>query len=160
MPKTRLLIKNACYHIYARGNQKQVVFRDKNDFEFYRHQLRHYKRKYAVRLYGYCLMPNHIHLVGKPIHLDKLSKFMQCLQRSYASYFNKRYNKVGHLWQDRFKTKTIAKDQYMIDCIAYVEQNPIRANLVKTIGEYEFSSYPERNLTRIKYFALIDEFIL
>ena len=90
---------------------------------------------------------------------EKLSKFMQCLQRSYTAYHNKKYNKVGHLWQDRFKTKVIAKNQYLIYCIAYVEQNPVRANLVKNIFGYEFSSYSERNLNE-KGFELIDKFLL
>ena len=159
MSKTRLLIKNACYHIYIRGNQKQIVFKEGRDFEFYLSQLKRYKRKYSFLLYGYCLMPNHIHLVGEPTAPERLSKFMQCLQRSYTAYHNKKYNKVGHLWQDRFKTKVIAKDRYLIDCIAYVEQNPIRANLIKNIREYKFSSYSERNLSE-KSFGVIDKLLL
>lgn len=160
MSKTRLLIKNACYHIYVRGNQKQTVFKDKEDFEFYLHQLKHYKRKYSFRIYGYCLMPNHIHLIGEPLDPKKLPKFMQCLQRSYTAYHNKKYNKVGHLWQGRFKTKAIAKDEYLINCIAYVEQNAVRANLAKSITEYEFSSYQERNLNHKHYPELIDALLL
>jgi len=77
-------------------------------------------------------MPNHIHLIGEPVHPKKLPKFMQCLHRSYTAYFNNKYNKVGHLWQGRFKTKIIAKDKYLIQCIAYVEQNPVRANLINS----------------------------
>lgn len=159
MTKTRLLIKNACYHIYIRGNQKQIVFKEKCDFEFYLSQLKRYKRKYSFLLYGYCLMPNHIHLVGEPVLPERLSKFMQCLQRSYTAYHNKKYNKVGHLWQDRFKAKVIAKDQYLIHCIAYVEQNPVRADLIKNITEYEFSSYSERNLSK-RSFGMIDKLML
>jgi putative transposase len=159
MTKTRLLIKNACYHIYIRGNQKQIVFRESDDFEFYLRQLKRYKRKYSFRLYGYCLMPNHIHLVGEPIIPEKLSKLMQCLQRSYTAYYNKKYDKVGHLWQGRFKSKLIVKDRYLIDCIAYVEQNPVRASLVRNLKEYEFSSYLERNLTDNNGLGLIDKLI-
>lgn len=159
MSKTRLIIKNACYHIYIRGNQKQIVFKERRDFEFYLSQLKRYKRKYSFLLYGYCLMPNHIHLIGEPTAPEKLSKFMQCLQRSYTAYHNKKYNKVGHLWQDRFKTKVITKDDYLIYCIAYVEQNPVRASLVKNICDYEFSSYSERVLNE-KGFELIDKFML
>jgi len=159
MTKTRLLIKNACYHIYARGNQKQTVFRDKEDFEFYLCRIKHYKKKKSFLIYGYCLMPNHIHLIGEPLYPEKLPKFMQCLQRSYTAYYNKKYDKVGHLWQDRFKAKIINKDQYLLNCIAYAEQNPMRANLVKNIEEYKFSSYYERNLTPPKYSGLIDKLL-
>lgn len=90
-------------------------------------------------------MPNHIHLVGECVEPQTLPKFMQCLQRSYTAYYNKKYEKVGHLWQGRFKIKIIAKDEYLIDCIAYIEQNPVRANLTSSPKEYEFSSYQERN---------------
>ena len=160
MTKTRLLIKNACYHIFIRGNQKQNVFKNSDDFTFYLNQLKRYKRRNSFLLYGYCLMPNHIHLIGEPIYPERLPKFMQCLHRSYTAYYNKKYNKVGHLWQGRFKTRVIAKDQYLIDCIAYVEQNPVRAHLTNNPKEYEFSSYLERNLSMEEIFKLLDKFLI
>ena len=159
MTKTRLLIENACYHIYIRGNQKQKVFISKDDFNFYLAQLKHYKRKYSFVLYGYCLMPNHIHLIGESINPQNLPKLMQCLQRSYTAYYNNKYNKVGHLWQGRFKAKVITKDQYLIDCITYIEQNPVRANLVNSPTRYEFSSYFERALGN-NNFKLLDKLLL
>lgn len=159
MTKTRLLIKNACYHIYIRGNQKQKVFLAKDDFEFYLYQLKRYKRKFSFLIYGYCLMPNHIHIVGEPVEPQNLPKLMQCLQRSYTAYYNKKYEKVGHLWQGRFKMKVIVKDEYLIDCIAYVEQNPVRANLAASPKEYRFSSYQERNLSD-RDFNLLDKILL
>lgn len=160
MTKTRLFIENTCYHIYTRGNQKQKVFITRDDFEFYLHQLKRYKRNFSFKLYGYCLMPNHIHLIGEPIKSEELSKLMQCLQRSYTAYYNNKYKKVGHLWQGRFKTKVIHKDQYLIDCIAYVEQNPVRANLVNSPKQYEFSSYSERNLSDNKDCRLLDRLLI
>ncbi len=160
MNKTRLLINNACYHIFARGNQKQVVFKENADFRFYLSQLKRYKRKFSFRIYGYCLMPNHVHLLGEPIYPEKLPKLMQCLQRSYTAYYNKKYNKVGHLWQGRFKAKTITKDRYLLDCISYIEHNPLRANLINNLTEYEFSSYLERNLSEPHELALLDKFLL
>ena len=144
MTKTRISIENAYYHIYARGNQKQKIFIEKSDFEFYLERLKHYKIKYSFYLYAYCLMPNHLHLMGKPSHPEKLSNLMQCLQRSYTAYYNKKYEKVGHLWQGKFKTKIIVNDQYALECISYIEQNPLRAKLVKSSQDYIFSSYLER----------------
>ncbi|MBI5873841.1 MAG: transposase [Candidatus Omnitrophica bacterium] len=160
MTKTRLLIKNVCYHIMARGNHKQTIFAGKEDFDFYLRQLKHYKRKYSLLLYGYCLMPNHIHLVGEPKDPEKLPKLMQGLHRSYTAYYNKKYNKVGHLWQERFKTKVIDKDKYLMDCITYIEQNPVRANITNCLREYEFSSYPERCLTENADYGLLDKLLL
>lgn len=82
---------------------------------------------------------------------------MQGVSRSYTAYFNKRYKKVGHLWQDRFKSKVIVKDNYLIDCIHYIELNPVRANLVKTAADYEWSSYRERILAQGINGKLLDE---
>jgi len=104
-------------------------------------------------------MPNHIHLVGEPLDPQNLPKLMQGLQRSYTAYYNNKYEKVGHLWQGRFKMKVIVKDGYLIDCIAYIEQNPVRANLVNSPKEYEFSSYQERNWSD-KDFNLLDKLLL
>jgi putative transposase len=142
----RLLIEDACYHIIIRGNHKQTTFFDKNDYEFYLSRIRMYKYRFAFSLYGFCLMPNHIHLLGEPRETHCLSKFMHGLSRSYTNYFNQRYDKVGQLWQGRFKSKVILKDRYFIDCLQYIENNPVRANIVKSPVDYVWSSYRERIL--------------
>lgn len=147
MPKLpRLLVENACYHLIARGNQKQRVFMDEKDYQEYLERVKIYKRKFGLRLYGYCLMPNHIHLVGQIEVAKNLSKFMQGVALSYTLHFNDRYTKVGHLWQGRFKNKVIVKDQYLVDCISYIELNPVRGKKVNTPYEYPWSSYRERVL--------------
>ena len=142
----RLVLEHALYHITNRGNQKQKTFIDDEDFREYLLRVRRYKRKYGFSLYGYCLMPNHPHLVGEVKIKENLSKFMQCLTRSYTAYFNRKYKKVGYLWQGRFKNKVIVKDSYVVNSINYVELNPVRAGMVKTPQEYQWSSYRERVL--------------
>ncbi|MFA6141885.1 MAG: transposase [Candidatus Omnitrophota bacterium] len=143
----RVIIENALYHIMVRGNQKQKVFDDEHDFGKYLKLIKRYKKKWGFRLYGFCLMPNHIHLIGEALHGENLAKFMQGLNRSYTAYFNKKYGKVGHLWQGRFNSKVILKDKYVIDCINYIELNPLRANMVGSPCEYKWSSYKERILS-------------
>ncbi|MBP7836305.1 MAG: transposase [Candidatus Omnitrophica bacterium] len=143
--RKRLLIEGGCYHIITRGNQKQRVFLEDRDYETYLKYLRKYKRKCRFFLYGFCLMPNHIHLIGEPKIPTDLIKFMQTLSRSYTEYFNKKYNKVGHLWQNRYISKVIMKDAYLLTCIQYVEFNPLRANLVKSAEDYPWSSFKERS---------------
>ena len=142
----RILLKNACYHLIVRGNQKQKVFSSKEDCIVYLSLLKKFKHKYSFRLYAYCLMPNHVHLLGEIDNLGFLSCFMHDLNRTYTLYFNKKYNKVGHLWQGRFRSKIIAKDKYLLDCITYIEYNPLRANIVKTLQEYPWNSYLARAL--------------
>jgi putative transposase len=145
MPRApRLIMDNASYHIIARGNQKQHTFLEEEDFVKYLDLLRHYKRKYNFRLYGYCLMPNHIHLILEIKSGSDLGKLMQGLNQTYTIWFNEKYKKVGHLWQGRYKSMIIEKDRYMFACIEYVELNPLRANIVKSPFDYPWNSWQVR----------------
>jgi putative transposase len=91
-------------------------------------------------------MPNHVHLVGEFQSASTLPKFMHDLNRTYVLYFNDKYDKAGHLWQGRFKSKILLKDIYLINCMTYVEFNPLRANLVKDVSKYRWTSYNSRVL--------------
>ena len=150
MPRgPRILLDNVCYHIINRGNQKEKVFLEEPDFAKYLQLLKHYKKRYAFKLLGYCLMPNHIHLILQPREPQSLSRFMQGLTQTYTAWFNKKYNKPGHLWQGRFKSMVIQKDDYFVECIYYVEMNPVRKGLVLSPMEYVWSSYRDRTLGNI-----------
>ena len=156
MPRqARLLLDNVCYHVITRGNQKQAVFRDERDFRAYLKLLTKYKRKYKFKLYGWCLMPNHVHMV---MESSLLSKVMHGIDLSYAQYFKYRYGTIGHFWQDRFKSPIIQKDAYLINCISYIEYNPLRAGLVSRPEEYKWSSYKARMLGKDN--KLLDQIIL
>lgn len=142
MPRTaRVTMENACYHIITRGNQKQLVFMETVDYKSYLSILVKYKKRYKFKLYCFCLMPNHVHLIMEVKDPALLNKIMRGLNLSYTLYFNDKYQKVGHLWQDRFKSKIIEKDAYLLECINYIETNPLRANLVSRLNEYSWSSY-------------------
>lgn len=142
MPRmARLLMNNSCYHIITRGNQKQTVFLEEDDFKTYLKKLKEYTKRFKAKLYSFCLMPNHVHLILEPQESKKLAKLMQGLNLSYTLYFNRKYNKVGHLWQDRFISKVIYKDEYLLDCIQYIESNPIRAAIINNPQDYAWSSY-------------------
>ena len=155
----RLLLDNVCYHITTRGNHKQCIFKDARDHKKYMDRLRKYKRKYHFLLYAYCLMPNHIHLLGEIKKTSDLSRFMSSLQRSYTAYFNEKYATVGHLCQGRFKSKVIGKDAYLIDCISYIEANPVKADMINSIQEYKWSSYLERALGENEDNPSLDELV-
>ena len=142
----RIYIDNGCFHIFARGNRKQKIFNRPDDYLTYLNLLKKYKKKYSFKLYGYCLMPNHIHIMGQIEKAINLSKLIQSLNRAYTACFNYRYNMVGHLWQGRFKSKIMIKDEYFINCINYIECNPVRARIVLSPDMYKYSSYNERNM--------------
>ena len=124
----------------ARGNQKQDVFKDRNDFSKFIEILSRYKGRYHYYLYCYVLMSNHVHLLIETMEIP-LSKILQGVNQSYTMYFNKRYKTVGHLFQGRYKAILCDRDEYLVSLIKYIHLNPVRAKVVKTPGEYEWSSY-------------------
>jgi putative transposase len=156
----RTVLENALYHIMVRGNRKQKIFMEKADFEKYLLKMRKYKKRHRIKLYGFCLMPNHVHMIGEVSDKGSLAKFMHGLNRSYTAYFNEKYDKVGHLWQGRFKSKIILKDRYAIDCVNYIELNPVRARLVSAPHEYNWSSYKDRVLNLNSDKAILDTLAL
>jgi len=153
----RILLDNVCYHIIVRGNHRLKIFKFEKDYEEYLNKLRLYKKRYKFKLYAYCLMPNHIHFVCEVAQKRDLVKFMQGINRSYTAYFNELYGKEGHLWQGRYKNKILLKDQYLINCVNYVEQNPVRAEIVSSPLEYKWSSYKERVLEEDMESCLLNE---
>ena len=143
----RIYIEGVHYHLYTRGNRKEKIFIDDEDFEYCLNVMSRSKRRYGISLFCYCLMPNHVHFLVKPTKARDLSKFMHWTNRAYAGYFNKKYGKVGHLWQGRFKSKPVLKESYLSNLADYIENNPVRANMVKDTSEYRWSSYRERCLS-------------
>ncbi|MFH1782236.1 MAG: transposase, partial [Candidatus Omnitrophota bacterium] len=121
-----------------------AIFKREEDYVVYLKILYKAKRKHCILLYSYCLMLNHIHLLIEVPSSSNMSKFMQWLNKGYSEYFNRTYNVSGHLWQGRFISKPILKDQYLLHCANYIESNPVRAKIVDKITEYKWSSYIER----------------
>ncbi len=141
MPRcARNKIDNGIYHICVRGNNKQDIFLDEKDKEEYLIRLRHYKERYKVHIYAYCLMTNHVHLLIYDNAQD-ISKFMQGLSLSYVIYFNKKYGRSGHLFQDRFHSVLVENDLQILCASKYIHLNPIKASMVKNIDDYKWSSY-------------------
>jgi len=159
MPRQgRTFVDCFCYHIITRGNQKQYVFINKKDYSRYLEIIRKAKKKYKILVYSYCLMPNHVHLLVEVDSARSMSSFMHWINRGYTDYFNNTYRKVGHLWQGRFKSRPILKDEYLLNCASYIEANPVRAQLVDNIGDYKWNSYMERSGFYERY--ILDEIII
>lgn len=146
----------AYYHIYNRGNAKQNVFIDTQDFNFFLLKLRQNlfpKKEYKFRtppppensfsLVSYCLMPNHFHLLIQQKGDIPTTKLMLRVCTSYSIYFNKKYDRVGHVFQDQFKQVNIDENSYLIWLSAYIHQNPTVAGLVKHPIDYYWSSYQD-----------------
>ena len=142
MPRTaRIAFPSMVYHVISRGNNREWVFNEREDFEKYLEICRRYKEKFGFKLCHWVLMSNHVHLVMETPEESSLSKIMQGINLAYTIWFNRENSKVGHLWQDRFKSALVEKDNYLLECGRYVERNPLRARLVKDPKEYRWSSY-------------------
>lgn len=142
MPRlTRVLPDYGALHITARGNNKRVVFRRRCDFKYCLGLFSGYAIRYACRIYHYVLMKTHLHLVVGVTPYSQLSKMMHGICLQYAMRYNKVYSRIGHFWQDRFKSFVIDDDDYLLRCGLYVERNPVRAGLVKAPEDYPWSSY-------------------
>lgn len=130
----------AMYHVMLRGNNKQNIFFQAQDFDFFLERLRVRIEKYGVKVHLFCLMTNHVHLV---IEVDKvpLTKVMQSLQTSFTLTINKRHNRCGHLSQGRFIEKLIQNEKYLLELCYYIHNNPVKAKLVQNIDEYYWSSH-------------------
>ena len=129
------------YHCILRGINKQEIFLDKQDYLKFKKEIKTTKEIFSYKLYSYVLMSNHIHLQIKD-EKDNLSKIMQSIQIRYADYFNKKYNRVGHLFQDKFKSQCVESEYYILNLQRYIHQNPIKAG-IGTIEGYLWSSYRE-----------------
>ena len=137
--KQRVHFVGATYHVIARGNNLENIFREEEDKKEYSNLLAKYKDRLGFDLLAYVLMDNHFHLL---IQVDQspLMKIMQGLQQTYTQYFNRKYHRVGHVFQQRYKAFLCGNDAYLITLICYIHQNPCRANIDEGL-DYTWSSH-------------------
>ncbi|MEK6816689.1 MAG: transposase [Nanoarchaeota archaeon] len=138
--KPRIQYEGAFYHIIVRGNQRQDIFLDDEDRDVYLEKLQRYHQKCGFILYAYVLMSNHVHLLMETPK-DPISRIMQMINFTYTQYFNRRYGKVGHLFQGRYKSFLCDKNACLLALVRYIHNNPVRAGLVKHLEQYRWSSH-------------------
>ena len=150
MPRRCVEFQAGCYyHIYNRGHNRQLIFFEGENYIYFLQKLRIYLiEKGKIDIIAYCLIPNHYHLL---IHLKtpELSPYMQGLSLAYTKAINKRYERVGSLFQGRFQAIHVDHEAYLAYLTRYIHLNPVAAKLVSKAEDWEFSSYPEyANLRR------------
>ena len=137
----RICFANGVFHITSRGNNREKIFLEEKDFLRYKALLRRYRAKFEFKLYAYCLMPNHVHLLIETSPSGSISKIMHAINTAYAMYFNSKYDHVGHVFQGRFYSSIIDTEHYLLEVMRYMDLNPVRAEIVKRPEEYEWTSY-------------------
>lgn len=138
--KPRIEIGGGLYHVITRGNNRRKIFRSPADYLKFTGLLQQQKSKLPFYLYAYCLMPNHVHLLIE-MQDDLVSRIMQRVLTSYSQYHNRKYKKVGHLFQGRYKSILCQTDRYLGELVRYIHLNPVRAKIVKRPEDFEYSGH-------------------
>ncbi|MFA6004436.1 MAG: transposase [Elusimicrobiota bacterium] len=140
--KPRILYPGAIYHAIARGNARQRLFFIPEDWDYFMDSLARLKRTAGFRLFAYCLMPNHIHLLIQAL-AAALPDIVGPLLSRYARYINKRRRRSGHVFQDRFRSPLCRDEAHLMRLTRYIHLNPVRANLINDPADWKYSSYRE-----------------
>lgn len=149
--KSRETSETGIYHVMLRGINRQNIFYDIYDYELFLKLLkklthledeRHQLLLPRCIIYAYCLMPNHVHLLLREKE-EPLASVMKSIGVAYAWHYNKKYQHLGSIFQDRFRSEPVNTDAYFFTLMRYIHQNPIKAGLVKEVREYEWSSWHE-----------------
>ena len=151
MPRRRTpLIAGECYHLFNRGVNRQEIFFELENYLFFLRRMRRcllgegetFEVLDSTTIIAYCLMPNHFHLLVQP-HSDQLSRLMQRLSISYTKAINKRYGRVGPLFQGQFQAARVDRNEYLLHLSRYIHLNPVAAGLVEHPQDWEYSSFRE-----------------
>lgn len=136
----RLVVPGLPHLVIQRGNDGQPIFRDEVDRRRFIQILIDVARTNGLAVHAYVLMEDHVHLLATPAATDSLSRSMQSLGRRYVGAFNTRHGRRGTLWEGRFRCAVIETERYLLDCMRFVELNPVRSGAVARAGDYAWSS--------------------
>jgi REP element-mobilizing transposase RayT len=138
----RIEYHDAFYHITARGNDRQNVFRTNKDRERFLEYLESATERYKAVIHAYCLMDNHYHILLQTPE-GNLSQIMHHINGAYTNYYNTKRNRAGHLFQGRYKAFLVSIDEYAKELSRYIHLNPVRAGMVETPEAYRWTSYKD-----------------
>ena len=138
----RIVVPSFPHHVVQRGHNKQVVFAEEADYRYYLATLEEFKDLYEVKVYGFCLMTNHVHRILQPGEaVAGLGQLMKRLSGRQTRFINRLESRTGTLWEGRYKSSPIQTDAYLLACSRYVELNPVRAHMAQSPELYPWSSY-------------------
>ncbi|HWM44895.1 MAG TPA: transposase [Burkholderiales bacterium] len=142
MPRQlRFVVPGVAAHISQRGHNGADCFRNEGDYLLYLLHLRELSAKHGCAMHAYCLMTNHVHMLLTPSTERSCTNLMRDLGQRYVQFFNRRYGRVGTLWQGRFFSSLAESARYVLGLYRYIERNPVRAHMVKHAGAYPWSSH-------------------
>jgi len=128
------------YHVINRGNGRATIFHKAQDYQAFLSIIALAKARHPVKMFAFSLMPNHFHILSEASHHQSLSRFMQWLLTSHVRRYHKHYGSSGHVWQGRFKSFPVQRDEHLLMVLRYVLQNPVRSGLAASIDDWPWSS--------------------
>ena len=161
MPRlSRISSEGNFFHIMSQGINKNFIFKEETEIKKYIYIMYDLKEEYHIEIIAYCIMSNHAHLLLKIKSIEELSSYMHKLNARFAQYYNKKNNRVGFVFRNRFKSETIRDEEHLYNCISYIFYNPVKAKICKRPEEYKFSNYKTfKNKQYLKGNTLNNNFI-
>lgn len=148
MPKfPRNYLETSSFHIITQGINKSYIFNQEEDIKYYINTMYKLKEEHNIKIIAYCVMNNHTHMLLETDKILNLSKYMLRLNTIYGKYYNKKYNRVGYVFRNRYKSEGIYTWDHLYNCINYIYNNPVKAGLYKYPWEYPYSNYKKINQT-------------
>lgn len=157
MPRLpRSYIKTSFFHVITQGINKSYIFEKAEDIKYYIKIMYHLTKEQKIKIIGYCIMNNHAHMLIETEEIEELSKYMQRLNTKYGKYYNKKYNRVGYVFRDRYRAEGIYTEEYLYNCLKYIYNNPVKAGICKKAEDYPYSNYKKIDKELNENYTFID----
>jgi putative transposase len=150
-----MMLAGQCYHVLNRANRKAEVFHGPSDYAAFLALMAKAQDHVSIDIFAVCLMPNHVHLVVRPLADRDVSRWMKWLFATHSMHYNKKHERPGHVWQGRFKAVPVQGDQHLLTALRYVERNALRARIVARAEEWPWGSLNWRERPRDSNGALL-----
>ena len=142
MPRIgRKKLQTTFFHIIVQGINKEYIFYNEEYIKEYKKLLLDNLNKYNVKIIAYCIMNNHTHILLYTENIEEMSKYMKSINTSYAKYYNRNENRVGIVFRNRYESEPIYEKRYLLNCIGYIHNNPVKAGISERVEDYKYSSY-------------------
>lgn len=157
MPRLpRSYIKTSFFHVITQGINKSYIFEKAEDIKYYIKIMYHLTKEQKIKIIGYCIMNNHAHMLIETEEIEELSKYMQRLNTKYGKYYNKKYDRVGYVFRDRYRAEGIYTEEYLYNCLKYIYNNPVKAGICKKAEDYPYSNYKRMDKELNENYTFID----
>ena len=143
--KARCYAQTSFFHVMTQGINKSFIFNNSIDIKYYIKILYQLKKDYCLEIIAYCIMNNHTHMLIKVEKIEELSRFMQRVNTKYGKYYNRKYDRVGYVFRDRYKAEGIYDEKQLYSCIKYIYDNPVKAGICRRAEDYPYSNYKKIN---------------